>query len=100
MRYKAVRTDILADRCYAVGDAASKRVMAREPLSAPRSQDKEVLATIGRRGNSMPASQYWDTYTKLSPGYFYSSDLLQVKADGLREGICPQVLLSGTGVIK
>ena len=74
----------------------------KEPVSEPRSQDQEVLATIGRRANFTPASQYWDTYSKLAPGHFKADDLilLQIRADLLREGICPQVTLSGVGRAK
>ena len=72
----------------------------REKPNSLESGNKEVLGNIGRRTNCTPASQYWDTYTDLCPGHFYSNDLLKGRADLLREGICPQVRLSGTGAIK
>ena len=57
-----------------------------------------MLSTIGRRASSVPAKQFWETYSKLAPGHFYSHDLLKTRADLLREGICPQVQLSGLGI--
>ncbi len=83
--FEAVALYILGDHCYCVEDPATKRAIMKEPQSEPQSQKKEVLATIGRRTNSTPASQYWDTYIKLAPGHFYSNNLLQVRADLLRE---------------
>ena len=99
-QYEAVALYIWGDHCYTVGDATAKRAIVKEPVSKLKSQDKEIVATIGRRVDSTPASQYWDTYTELKPGHFYSGDLLQVRAELLREGVCPQVRLSGTGMIK
>ena len=98
--HEAVALYIWGDHCYTVEDSTVKRAIMKEPVSEPRSQDQEVLATIGRRANSTPASQYWDTYSKLAPGHFKADDLLQVRADLLREGISPQVRLSGVGSIK
>lgn len=85
---------------YTVGDSGVKGAIVCEQLLTPTAQSSEVLATIGRRANSTPVSQYWETYSKIAPGHFYSHDLVGVRADMLREGICPQVRLSGVGVIK
>ncbi len=95
--YEAVALYIWGDHCFAVGDPATARAIAREPLSSPTAQANEVLATIGRRANTMPASQYWETYSKLAPGHFYSNDLVGVRAELLREGICPTSEAVGCG---
>ena len=99
-QYEAVALYIWGDHCFCVGDPATAKSIAREQVSAPTAQPNEVLATIGRRVNTMPASQYWETYSKLAPGHFQAPDLLKVRAALLREGICPQVRLSGTGHVK
>ena len=88
-RYDTVALYIWGDHAFTVDDDGVKRTIAKEQISTPTTQSSEVLATIGRRANSMPASQYWETYSKLAPGHFYSHDLVGVRADLLREGICP-----------
>ena len=83
---------------FTVEDASVKTFIIREQVSTPTAQSNEVLSTIGGRASSVPASQFWETYSKLAPGHFYSHDLLQTRADLLRGGICPQVQLSGIGI--
>ena len=62
----------------------------------PQAIEKEVLASIGKPVPSTPASQYWQTFTKLAPGHFKTNDLTAVRAELLRDGFCPQVIRSGT----
>ena len=98
--YEAVALYIWGDHCFTVADAAVKKAIIKERIGEAKADDHEVLATIARRTNVTPASQYWETYTKLQPGHFSSSDLMQIRADLLRDGICPRLKLSGTGVIR
>ena len=72
----------------------------KEPVVELTKPDACLLARIGRKNNLMPASQYWDTFTRLHPGHYYATDLNEVRGKLLREHICPKVLLSGMGVIK
>ena len=99
-QYESVALYIWKGHCYCVDDCGVKRAIVREQVSTPTAQSNEVQATIGRRANSGPASQYWDSYSKLAPGHFYTSDLVGVRPDLLREGICPQVRLSGMGMLQ
>jgi hypothetical protein len=102
-QYESVVIHIWGDHMFTVDDPSAKRAIMKESCATPQSLscvEKDILANIGRRVNSTPASQYWEVYIKLGPGHFYSNDLLQIRADLLRQGICPQVRLSGTGVIR
>ena len=81
-------------------DPTVMRAIVREQISTPQAPKTEILATIGKKTNSTPASQYWNTFTKLAPGHFETNDLMAIRADMLREGICPQIRLSGTGIPK
>ena len=47
--YEAVALYIWGDHMYTVSDPATKRAIIKEPTSEARSQEKEVLGTIGRR---------------------------------------------------
>ena len=91
---------IWGDHCYCVGDSGVKRSIVCKKVAALAAQSNEVLSTIGRRANSAPASQYWETYSKIAPGHFYSHALMGVRAYLLRERSCPQVRLSGKGLPK
>ena len=99
-QYETVALYIWGDHCFCVGDPATTRAIAKEKVSAPTARPHEVLATIGRRANTTPASQYWESYTKLAPGHFQAPNFLAVRVALLEEGICPQVKLSGTGQMK
>ena len=85
---------------FTVDDPTVRRAIARAQTSTPTTPKTEILATIGKKANSTPASQYWSTLTKLAPGHFKTTNLMAIRADMLREGICPQVRLSGTGLPK
>ena len=52
------------------------------------------------RNSTTPSSQFWDTYTTLQAGSFYSAELLKVRGDLLRNHICPHVMLNGCGATK
>ena len=100
-RYETIALYIWGDHCYTISDASVKRSIVKEPVvELTKKPDTCLLAKIGRRTNPTPASQYWDTFSKLQPGHYYSSDLNEVRGDLLREHVCPKVLLSGMGVIK
>ncbi len=98
--YESVALYIWGDHGYCVNDSGVKRAIVREQVSTPIAQSNTVLATIGRRASSVPASPFWETFSTLGPGHFYSNDLAGVRADLLREGVCPQVRLSGMGMLK
>jgi hypothetical protein len=98
--YEALCIYIYGDHMFTVDDPTIRRAITREQTSIPKAPKTEVLATIGKKANSTPASQYWQTYSKLKPGHFKTNDLMAVRAEMLRDGICPQVRLSGTGMPK
>ena len=85
---------------FTADDPTIRRAIAREPTSTPKAPKTDILASIGKQANSTPTSQYWQTYSKLAPGHFKTNDLMAIRADMLREGISPQVRLSGTGIPK
>ena len=85
---------------FTVDDPTIRRAIAREPTSTPKAPKTDILASIGKKANSTPASQYWQTYSKLAPGHFKTNDITAARANMLREGISPQVMLSGTGIPK
>ena len=99
-QYDALAMYIWGDHCYTVADTSIKRTIVREPISEPSKAEEYILAKIGRKNNSTPASQYWDKYSKLEPGHFYANDLSTVRGHLLRNHVCPQVMLSGLGTIK
>ena len=99
-QYEALCIYIHGDHMFTVENETIRRAIAREQISTPKAPKTEILASIGRKANSTPASQYWQTYSKLAPGHFKTNDITAVRADMLREGICPQVRLSGTGLPK
>ena len=99
-QYEALCIYIHGDHMFTVDDPIVRRAIAREQTSTPRAPKTDVLASIGKRTNSTPASQYWSTFTKLAPGRVKTNDITTVRAELLRDGICPQVLLSGTGIPK
>ena len=66
-QYEAVAMYIWGDHCFCVAPATA-RAIAREQVATPSAQPNEVLATLGRRANSTPASQFWETYSKVAPG--------------------------------
>ena len=98
--YDTVALYIWGDHCFTVGNERIKKSIVREPVTEPSKASPCVLARMGKRTNTAPAAQYWEKYTKLQPGNFRSEDLLAVRADLLRNHICPKVQLSGTGIIK
>ena len=98
--YEQIAIRIWGDHCYVVGDPAVTRIISRESVSTPTIPSSEIVATIGHRISSIPPSQYWSTFSKIAPGHFKCDDVIQIRAELLSEGICPQVKLSGTGIVK
>jgi hypothetical protein len=99
-QYETLALYIWGDHCFCVTPETAKQI-ARESISTPATQSSEVVASIGRRANSTPSCIYWETFVELKPGHFYSNhDLMEVRAKLLREGICPEVRLSGSGQLK
>ena len=99
-QYEAIALYIWGDHVFTVGDPETTKRIAREKNSTPATQSGEVLATIGRRANSTPSCSFWDLFVKLAPGHHYTYDITGVRAGLLREGICPEVQLSGSGQMK
>ena len=85
---------------FTVDDPTVRRALARAQTSTPRVPKTDIWANIGKRVNSTPASKYWSTFTKLAPGHFKSDDMMAVRTEMLRDGTCPHVTLSGTGILK
>ena len=98
-QYETLALYIWGDHCFCVTPETAKQI-ARESISTPTTQSSEVVASIGRRANSTPSCIYWETFVELKPGHFYAHNLLEVRANLLREGICPEIRLSGSGQTK
>ena len=97
--YETVALLIWGDHAFFLTDAA-KRAAAKQIVEAPKAKSQEVMASISRRATSTPGAVFWELYTVLKPGHFYSGKLAEVRADFHREGMCPKVRLSGTGQLK
>ena len=98
--YESIAIYIWGDHVYCVGDEKITKAICRESISLPTPPNNEVLATINHRMPSTPASQYWSTYSYIQPGHFKCDNLVDIRTELLKQGICPQVKLSGTGIIK
>ena len=56
-QFETLALYIWGDHCFCVTPETAKQI-ARESISTPVTQSSEVLASIGRRANSIPACQY------------------------------------------
>ena len=61
---------------------------------------EDVVAGLKRKPTDLPASQYWDPFTKLQCGHFKSTDLQTIRRELLEKGINPKVSLNGVGKMK
>ena len=68
--------------------AAAKRATAKQAIEAPKAQSQEVVASISRRAATTPGAVFWELYTGLKPGHFYSGKLAEVRADFHKERVC------------
>ena len=69
-------------------------------MSDPEIKSPILVASIGKRANNSPSVNFWQQYLKIAPGHFFTGDILKVRSELLQQGICPKVVLSGTGEMK
>ena len=96
--YEPVQLEIWSDHAYFLNALPKEFLKAEaQELSCKR---EDIVAGLKRKPTDLPASQYWDPFTKLQCGHFKSTDLQTTRRKLLNLGISPKVSLNGVGKMK